>query len=51
MLRNEPKLFNNSRVKGIFSCSPACVQLAAPSPQKKIGREGGSCTHQAIRPV
>ena len=47
MLRNEPQLFNNSRVKGIFSCSLACVQLAAPSPQKKIRREGGSCTHQA----
>ena len=40
MLRNEPQLFNNSRVKGIFSCSLACVQLAAPSPQKKMRREG-----------
>ena len=48
MLRDESKLFNNSRVKVIFSCSPACVQLAAPSPQKKIGREGGGCAHQAI---
>ena len=30
MLRNESKLFNNSRVKVIFSCSPACVQLTYP---------------------
>ena len=47
MLRNESKLLNNSRVKVIFSCSPACVQLAAPSPQKKIREGRGGCTHQA----